>query len=95
MRGVHDAPSSVVSKIPKPWTIAQARGLVGVRKDRGKPRWPGGWFVGMFHSSRPAARERGLERPGRAAVAALEHARRLGACRRRPCAAVSPETFDA
>jgi hypothetical protein len=46
-------PSSVVSKMPMPWTIAyQWSAPSGCWMIAGTPRWPGGWFAGSFHDSR-------------------------------------------
>jgi hypothetical protein len=43
LRGVNVAPSSVVSKMPMPWTIANQRaGSSGCCMIAGTPRWPGG-----------------------------------------------------
>jgi hypothetical protein len=53
LRGVHDPPSSVVSKMPTPCTIAKYRlGSSGWGRIAGTPRCPGGWFAGSFHDSR-------------------------------------------
>ena len=71
------APSSVVSKMPRPWTIAQKRAASsGCGRIAGMPRWPGRLVrrVVPVLAARLAV-ERAEERPGRAAVAALEHAR--------------------
>ena len=52
----------------------------GCGRIAGMPRWPGGWFAGSFQLvAAGLAVERAEQRPGGAAVAALEDAGRLGA----------------
>ena len=81
MRGVHEAPSSVVSKMPTPCTISPvARRVVRVREDRRHAEMPGRLVRGVVPAlAARLALERREQRPGLAAVAALEHAGALRA----------------
>jgi len=56
LRGVQLVPSSVVSKTPTPWTIAQKRESSSSSSMSAEmPRWPGGWFAGSSHASLPGS----------------------------------------
>ena len=96
MRGVHEPPSSVVSKMPKPWTTAQKwDGLSGCGKIAGRPRWPGGWFAGSFQASRPGCPSSVLSSDQVTPPSLLSKIPADSApARSRPCAAVRPDTFD-
>ena len=59
------------------------------------PRWPGGWFAGSFHSSRPGWPSSVESRDHVAPSSRLSNTPADSApARSRPCAAVRPETFD-
>ena len=58
MRGVHESPSSVVSKSPIPCTIAQKRDSSSPSNiSADSPRCPGGWFAGSSQPSLPGSPE--------------------------------------
>jgi hypothetical protein len=96
LRGVHVAESSVVSKMPMPWiTTQKCSGSVGCGRIAGMPRWPGGWFSGMFQSSRPGCPSSVLLSDQVAPPSRLSNTPAASApASTRPCAADSPDTFE-